>query len=168
FHSRMWELPIADENAEAACRQVRAMHVRDAIDDCSNAERVVSPAPSLTGDRHASRRGPIDVRELVRFDAAIGPAAAREYADIGSDLLGNVHVHARTTSEATDLRRVRNRSGLGRLGQRLAVTSHAGPADESDDSDLARLSLQRVLMFQLVHDLVLLKVRVKIRTVRNQ
>src|SRR5262249_4578335 len=102
FHSRMWELPIADENAEAACRQVRAMHLRDAIDDCSNAERVVSPAPSLTGDRHASRRGPIDVRELVRFDAAIGPAAAREYADIGSDLLGNVHVHARTTVEAAD------------------------------------------------------------------
>src|SRR5713226_8601450 len=83
----MRQLAVADQDAEPAGIEVSLMHTRNAVDNASDPESVVGPAPPLPGNRGPDRRGAIDVGELVRFAIAVRKAGAREYADAVRNLL---------------------------------------------------------------------------------
>src|ERR1022692_5049269 len=81
------QLPVADQDAETAGREIGAGSIRDTVDGNGKPDTVVGPVPSTAFENQTGRRGPVDVGEFVRFLAAVVDAEAREHTEVGWDLL---------------------------------------------------------------------------------
>src|SRR5262249_27400922 len=88
------QLPIPDDDAQAAGVEKRLGRGADVVDDAGDTNGIVRPAPVLAIDRDAARDRPVDVGKVPRLDVGVGPAGAGEDADRVRDLLLEVHADA--------------------------------------------------------------------------
>src|SRR5882757_1720631 len=65
FAARIWQLAIADQDAESAGIEKRLVHAGNAVDHSGNSEGVVVAAPLLSRHRQASGNGAVDVGEFI-------------------------------------------------------------------------------------------------------
>ncbi len=90
----MRQLPVADENAQAAGSEIGARRARDAVGHGRQAKDVVRAIPSRALEGKARRSGAVDVGEVVRFLAAVVVADARKCTEVGADFLLEVESDA--------------------------------------------------------------------------
>ena len=95
FAARIWQLAVANQNSQSAGIEKRLVHAGDAVDHAGNSEGVVIPSPLLSRNREACGDGAVDVGEFVGFLVAIRDSGAGKEANIGHQLL--LQVHADTT-----------------------------------------------------------------------
>ena len=70
------------------------IYLGDAVDHSGNAEGVVVATPLLSRYRETGGDSAVDVGEFIGLDIAIGEAGTGEKADIGQELLLEVHADA--------------------------------------------------------------------------
>src|SRR5580692_7576210 len=88
---------VADQDAEAAVIQKRLVDAGNSVDDAGEPNGVVRSAPGFAIQGEAGRDAAVDIGEFERFDVAVGPTGADEGAEIGCDLLLEIHAHATAT-----------------------------------------------------------------------
>src|SRR5262249_46247727 len=88
------EPAVADQDAEAADREIVAVILREAVDGAADPEPVVRASPGPAFDRGAEREAPIDIGESRDLALAVVPAPAPEQAEVVGDGLLEVHVIA--------------------------------------------------------------------------
>src|SRR5262249_11812148 len=130
---------VADLDAEAARIEKFLVHFGDPIDDASEAECVIRPIPSLSGQLKASRDCAVDVCEIERFDTAVGGAGPHEHTKIGSHFLLSIHANAAASTILSDRGNVRRHAGGFRQLDSILKGPHATPAQKAGDRDLARM-----------------------------
>ena len=102
----MRHMPVSDQDAEPAVVEKCLVDSGNAIDDAGNGQRVVRPSPLLACQSQAGRDGAIDVGEFIRLDVAVCHAGTHEYAQVGGDLLLEIHAYAAAAGVLADRRDV--------------------------------------------------------------
>src|SRR5271167_1697724 len=116
------------------------MHGGDAVDDARDADRVVRSAPSLADDRNPSGNRAVDIGELERLDVTIGPTGADEGAEIGRDLLLDIHAHAAAALILADSGDIRWAACYRSQCDRILEAPHAATTQETGECDLSGMS----------------------------
>jgi hypothetical protein len=91
--ARMGQLTITDQHAQTAGGKIAPRGCRDPIERHGEAQRIIGALPSAPAQQQSEGRGAVDVRELLRFFAAIVDAQASKRADIRADLLFEIERH---------------------------------------------------------------------------
>src|SRR5271167_4160400 len=118
------------------------MHGGDAVDNARDANRVVRPAPSLAGDRNPSGNRAVDIGEVERLDVTVGPAGADEGAEIGCDLLLDIHAHAAAALILADGGDIGGAARCRSQCDRILEAPHTATTEETGECNLARMSPQ--------------------------
>ena len=95
------------------------------------------PCPKFAGDRDSASNGAVDIRELVWLNVTVSPAGADESAEIGCDLLLNIHAYATTALILADGGNIGQAAGDRCQRDRVRERSHTSPDEEPGDGNLA-------------------------------
>jgi len=135
---RVVEPAIADEEVEAAPRQVDGMHARKSAGGEGSGSDIFFSPPGGSFERDSAARQPVDGREREVLGLAIIPAQAREEAGIARDLLFNVEARSVLESSwAVHGSDVRRGAGLRGPAQSIAVAAGVGVIQVPEQPDRA-------------------------------
>src|SRR5208337_2930348 len=137
---------VADDEAQAPGLQVIAMRTGYSIEDPSQADPVVWPAPAAPAHDKACACRPVDLGKGPRLGVAVVPTQPAEEADVVGDLLVDADATAVLVAIGARLRDV----GVDRHQlQRLVVIAHVRVIQERHPTDRPGASVELVAVFHL-------------------
>src|SRR5271157_2579597 len=137
---------VADDEAEAPGGQVIAMRTGYSIEDPSQADPVVWPAPAAPAHDKTGTCRPVDLGKGPRLGVAVVPTQPAEEAEVVSDLLVDAHADAVLVAIGARLRDI----GVdGHQLQRLVVIAHVRMIQKDHESGLSGAAVDLIAFFQL-------------------
>src|ERR1700675_999893 len=167
FAARIWQLAIANQDAESAGIEKCLVHAGDAVDYAGNSEGVVIAAPLLSRHRQAGGNAAVDVGEFIGFFTAIRNSGADKQTDIGHKLLLEVHADTGPALILPHGGDVGWSSGHRCQLDRVLEASHPAPSHESVDRELAGLVPDRISPLDFTDPLELSELGIEVGRIRR-